>query len=70
MGKKLNKTIRPLMECEVSLKEQRKALREMFALAISNIPENETDNFTAKRLTPVFLSLSEMLDNMPKSKVG
>jgi hypothetical protein len=24
------------------------ALHEMFALAMSNIPENETDNFTAK----------------------
>jgi hypothetical protein len=28
----------------------------MFAL-MSNIPENETDNFTAKKLAPAYLAL-------------
>jgi hypothetical protein len=32
------------------------ALHEMFAL-MSNIPENETDNFTAKKLAPAYLAL-------------
>jgi hypothetical protein len=35
------------------------ALHEMFALAMSNIPENETDNFTAKKLAPAYLALCQ-----------
>jgi hypothetical protein len=36
------------------------ALHEMFALAMSNIPENETDNFTAKKLAPAYLALCQL----------
>jgi hypothetical protein len=39
------------------------ALHEMFALAMSNIPENETDNFTAKKLAPAYL-LCQLLENL------
>jgi hypothetical protein len=35
----------------------------MFALAMSNIPENETDNFTAK-LAPAYLALCQLLENL------
>jgi hypothetical protein len=54
---KMNQAITPLVE--LSLQEQRMALHEMFALAMSNIPENETDNFTAKKLAPAYLALCQ-----------
>jgi hypothetical protein len=44
------------------------ALHEMFALAMSNIPENETDNFTAK-LAPAYLALCQLLENLEGFKV-
>jgi hypothetical protein len=43
MNEKLT-AITPIVESPLSLQEQRMALHEMFALAMSNIPENETDN--------------------------
>jgi hypothetical protein len=55
----LNQTITPIVESQLSLQEQRMALHEMFALAMSNIPENETDNFTAKKLAPAYLALCQ-----------
>lgn len=61
MCRKSKKAIRPLLESELSLKKLRIGLNEMFALAVSNAPENETENFTAKKITPVYLALSEML---------
>jgi hypothetical protein len=64
MNEELQKTIRPLIECEVSLSQQRMALHEMFALAVSNVPENETDNFTAKKLATVYIALCEVLENV------
>ncbi|MFW0737575.1 hypothetical protein [Flavobacterium sp. T12S277] len=63
MIKKLENVINPVLQSPLTLKEQRLILNEMFALAMSNIPENETDNFTAKKITPVFLALSELLEN-------
>jgi hypothetical protein len=64
MNEKMKKLISPLMDCESSLREQRMALHEMFALAVANAPENEIDNFTAKRLKPTFLVLCELLENV------
>jgi hypothetical protein len=55
---KLTQAITPIVESQLSLQEQRMALHEMFALAMSNIPENETDNFTAK-LAPAYLALCQ-----------
>jgi hypothetical protein len=52
-------SITPIVESQLSLQEQRMALHEMFALAMSNIPENETDNFTAK-LAPAYLALCQL----------
>lgn len=64
MSTDLEKTIRPLIESEMSLSQQRMALHEMFALAISNAPDNETDNFTAKKLTPAYLAFCQLLENI------
>jgi hypothetical protein len=47
------------------------ALHEMFALALSNIPENETDNFTAKTSTGIscFVPVLENLEgNLSKTQ--
>lgn len=63
MIKKLQNVVSPVLHNALTLKEQRLILNEMFALAVSNIPDNETENFTAKKLTPVFLALSELLEN-------
>lgn len=64
MNELLTETIRPLMDCESSMREHRKALHEMFVLAVANAPDNETDNHTAKRLAPTYLALVEFLENV------
>lgn len=56
--------IQPILDCEITPRQQRMALHQMFALAIANIPDNETDNFTAKKLAPVYLALCEVLENV------
>lgn len=61
---KLKNALKPLLESEITPSQQRMALHEMYALAMSNIPENETDNFTAKKLAPVYLALCEVLENV------
>ena len=66
MGKKLAKIIRPVTESELSLGRQRLCLNEMFAAAVSNAPDNELENFTAKRLAPAFLAISQLLENIRK----
>lgn len=63
MNEKLHNTIRPILENPVPIKEQKMLLNKMFTLAITNAPDDETDNFTAKSLTPVFLALSEVLES-------
>jgi len=64
MSLELHSIISPLTECELTLREQRKALHEMFALAVANAPDNETDNFTAKKLMPAYLAFCELLENV------
>lgn len=66
MNEKLDRILSPILTCECSMKELRTTLREMFVLAVANAPDNETDNFTAKRLSPTYLALAELLDNVPE----
>ena len=68
MKNDLPRIIRPLIECECSLREQRMALHEMFALAVSNIPDEETENFTAKKLKTTYLALCHLLENIHESQ--
>jgi chromosome segregation ATPase len=63
-AKKLKNLLRPIVDCEISLSKQRMALHEMFSLAMTNIPDNEIDNYTAKRLTPAYLSFCQLLENV------
>lgn len=67
MKNDLPQIIRPLIESSSSLREHRMALHEMFALAVSNIPENETENFTARKLTPTYLVLCEFFENLQET---
>lgn len=66
MGKKFRRAIRPLEESGISLRESRLIMHEMFAATVSNAPGNEIDNYTAKRITPVYLALCKMLENVGK----
>jgi hypothetical protein len=68
MNEKLNRIIAPMIECECSLREHRMALHEMYALAVANAPENETDNFTAKKLAPTYLALCNLLENIQETQ--
>lgn len=65
MRDQLSEAIRPITESPLSLSEQRQILNKMYALAMSNIPDNETDNFTARMISPVYLALAEMLEKLP-----
>jgi hypothetical protein len=64
MNTNLNNVISPVLGNEISLREQKLALHKMFALAVANAPENETENFTAKQLMPTYLGLCELLENI------
>lgn len=64
MNTELEETIRPLIECELSLSQQKMALNQMYAMAVSNAPEDETENYTARKLTPAFLALCQLLENV------
>jgi hypothetical protein len=44
------------------------ALHEMYALAVSNVPEDETDNFTAKKLKPTYLALCDLMENIRETQ--
>lgn len=64
MQKKIKTVIRPLIDSGISLKKQKQALHEMFAMAVSNAPQDELDNYSAKKLSPVYLCLVQMLENV------
>ena len=68
MKNEFSRIIAPMIECECSLSEHRMALHEMFALAVSNIPENETDNFTAKKLKTTYLALCQTMENIQETQ--
>lgn len=60
----LRQAVSPVLEAGLTLKQMRIILAEMYANSVSNPPENEIDAFSAKRQTPVFLALTEMLENL------
>jgi hypothetical protein len=68
MSRKFEKLTEPLRDSGVDLSEHSIILHEMFASTVSNAPDNETDNFTAKRVTPVYLALCRLLENIRKKK--
>ncbi|NRT11541.1 hypothetical protein [Flavobacterium sp. 14A] len=62
--KKQKKKLAPITHSNITVGAFKMGLNKMFAMAMSNIPENETDNYTAKELTPAFLGISELLENI------
>ena len=53
---------------KITAKEQRMILHEMFTATVSNAPDNEIDNFTAKRISPIYLSICKALEKISKKK--
>ena len=60
----LDQAIQPIVECKINFSNQRMLLNEMFAIAVSNAPDDELDNWTAKRITPFYLALCQLLENL------
>lgn len=60
----LRAAVSPVLDAELSPKEMRIILSEMFANSVSNPPDGEIDAFSARRQTPVFLALQELLENL------
>ena len=60
----VEKAILPIVECGVNFRNQRMLLHEMFTSSVANAPDDEIENFTAKRLTPVYLALCNLLENL------
>jgi hypothetical protein len=60
----LDQAIQPIVECKINFSNQRMLLHEMFAIAVSNAPDDELDNWTAKRITPFYLALCQLLENI------
>ena len=56
--------VAPLLNGKIELHSARMLLSEMFTSAVSNAPDNEIDNFTAKQMTPVYLALMQTLENL------
>ena len=57
----LERIIEPLFEEDVNLEDHKNNLDRMFALAVQHAPDDEIDNFTAKKLSPTFLALARAL---------
>jgi len=60
----LEQAILPVVDCKINFRNQRKLLHEMFTLAVSNAPDDESDNWTAKQITPFYLALCQLLENL------
>ena len=60
----VEQAILPIVECGVNFKDQRMLLHEMFTSSVANAPDDEIENFTAKRLTPFYLAMCSLLENI------
>jgi len=60
----LDQAIQPIVECKINFSNQRMLLNEMFASTVSNAPDDECDNWTAKRITPFYLAMCQLLENL------
>lgn len=62
----VEEAIEPLFSGALSLSDQRMLLNEMYTQTVMNAPDDEIDNFTAKKLTPFYLALLQTLENLQK----
>jgi hypothetical protein len=60
----LEQAIAPVVQCHINFRNQRMLLHQMFVLSVANAPDNETDNFTANQLSPFYLAMCELLENL------
>lgn len=60
----IEEAIEPIVRRGIAFSEQRLLLNTMFATTVANAPDDESDNFTARRLQPFYLALSELLENL------
>lgn len=60
----IDEAIAPIVANCINFRDQRMLLHEMFTATVANAPDNETDNFTARRLSPFYLALVETLENL------
>lgn len=60
----LDQAVLPIIECGVNFRNQRMLLHEMFTSTVANAPDDEIENFTAKRLTPFYLAMLNLLENL------
>lgn len=60
----LRDAIEPLVIAGPDLLQQAQILNQMFVSIVENAPDDETDNFTARQVSPVFLALNQTLVNL------
>ncbi len=60
----VEQAIQPIVECGVNFRNQRMFLHEMFTSCVANAANDEVENFTAKRLTPFYLAMCNLLENL------
>lgn len=60
----IREAVSPVLDAELSIREMKIILAEMYANSVSNPPDGEIGAFTARRQSPVFLALNELLDNL------
>ena len=67
--KNVEEAIEPLLSSSISLSNQRLLVHQMFTQCVCNAPDDEIDNFTAKKLTPFYLALLETLENLEQLNI-
>lgn len=60
----LEQAIVPIVRCHINFRDQRKLLHQMFVLSVANAPDDELDNWTARQLSPFYLAMCELLENL------
>lgn len=56
--------VSPVLDSGLTLKDFRLILGEMYVNSVSNAPDNELEQFTARRQGAVYLALAAMLENL------
>ncbi|PZO33180.1 MAG: hypothetical protein DCE86_05315 [Flavobacteriaceae bacterium] len=63
-AQRIEEALAPFLESNLDLSATRMVLHEMFTSAVSNAPDDEIDNFTARRMTPHYLAIVMLLENL------
>lgn len=60
----LEQAIVPIVRCQINFRDQRLLFHKMFVLSVANAPDDELDNWTVKQLSPFYLAMCELLENL------